>query len=99
MVNNYKNLDIIKKPLITEKTTSLSQNNQVGFIVPKTATKPEIKAAIEDVFGVKVKGVNVINVAGKKRVFRGSRGVKQDFKKAIVTLEHGNQIDITSGIK
>lgn len=99
MVNNYKNLDIIIKPLITEKTTFLSQNNQVGFIVAKTANKTEIKAAVEDIFGVKVKAVNTITAVGKKRIFRGRAGVKQDFKKAIVTLEQGNTIDITSGVK
>ncbi|MDX1949313.1 MAG: 50S ribosomal protein L23 [Rickettsiales bacterium] len=99
MVNNIKNLDIIKRPLVTEKITTLSQFNKVGFVVAKDATKPEVKQAIEDIYGVKVKAVNIINVAGKQRVFRGRAGKKQDFKKAIITLEAGNQIDITAGVK
>lgn len=99
MANNIKSLDVIKKPLITEKVTTLSQFNKVGFIVSGGATKPQIKSAVEDIFNVKVKSVNVVNTAGKNRVFRGRIGRKQDFKKAIVTLEAGNQIDITSGVK
>ena len=76
----------------------LSENNQVVFQVPLTATKPEIKAAIEALFKVKVKAVNTIRVEGKTKRFRGKLGKRVDFKKAIVTLNEGDTIDISTGL-
>jgi large subunit ribosomal protein L23 len=99
MVKEVKSLSVIKRPVITEKSTSLSANNQVVFMVDVNATKPIIKLAVEDIFGVKVKKVNVINGEGKFRVFRGYVGKKGDYKKAIVTLEAGQTIDLAAGIK
>ena len=88
----------ILSPVITEKSTKLSEYNQVVFRVPGTATKPEIKKAIEDLFKVKVKAVNTIVTKGKKKMFRGRPGVRSDVKKAIVTLKEGSSIDVTSGL-
>ncbi len=88
----------ILSPVITEKSTKLSEYNQVVFRVPGTATKPEIKKAIEDLFKVKVKAVNTMVTKGKKKMFRGRPGVRSDVKKAIVTLKEGSSIDVTSGL-
>jgi large subunit ribosomal protein L23 len=99
MAKDIKSFEIIKSPRITEKSTTLSANNQVVFMVANDARKPQIKAAVEDIFGVKVKAVNVINNQGKKKVFRGYRGERSSFKKAIITLESGQTIDITAGVK
>jgi large subunit ribosomal protein L23 len=88
----------ILSPVITEKSTKLSEHNQVVFRVPGTATKPEIKKAIEDLFKVKVKSVNTIITKGKKKLFRGRPGERSDVKKAIVTLKEGSSIDVTSGL-
>jgi large subunit ribosomal protein L23 len=99
MVQNVNSLSVIKRPVITEKSTFLSANNQVVFMVDSGATKPEIKSAVEDIFAVKVKAVNVVNNKGKQRVFRGYRGKRSGFKKAIITLEAGQTIDITAGVK
>ncbi len=94
-----KNLSIIKSPVITEKSTSLSQFNQVVFKVDTKANKTDIKIAVQEIFGVKVKKVNVINGEGKQKLFRGHAGRRSDYKKAIVTLEAGQTIDIAQGIK
>ncbi len=99
MVKELKSLSVIKRPVVTEKSTFLSANNQVVFMVDNSANKPEIKAAVEDIFGVKVKAVNVVNTKGKQKVFRGRLGKRSGFRKAIVTLEAGQTIDITSGVK
>ena len=99
MVKEVKSLSVIKRPVITEKSTSLSANNQIVFMVDPNATKPIIKLAIEDIFGVKVKKVNVINGEGKQRLFRGFAGKRSDYKKAVITLEAGQTIDIAAGIK
>jgi large subunit ribosomal protein L23 len=88
----------ILSPVITEKSTKLSEHNQVVFRVPGTATKPEIKRAIEELFKVKVKSVNTMVTKGKKKMFRGRPGVRSDVKKAIVTLKEGSSIDVTSGL-
>jgi large subunit ribosomal protein L23 len=93
-----RHYDAILAPIITEKATMLSENNQVVFQVPLTATKPEIKAAIEALFKVKVKAVNTIRVEGKTKRFRGKLGKRVDFKKAIVTLNEGDTIDISTGL-
>lgn len=85
--------EIIRAPHITEKATLGSQHSQVTFSVPMKATKPEIKQAVEVLFGVKVKGVNTLIQKGKTKTFRGIRGRRSDFKKAVVTLEQGQIID------
>jgi large subunit ribosomal protein L23 len=90
--------DVIIAPVITEKATAASEKNQVVFEVRKTATKPEIKEAVEKLFEVKVKRVNTLNLKGKTKGFRGRRGFQGDYKKAIVTLEEGHSIDVTTGL-
>ncbi len=90
--------DVILSPVITEKATKLTDHNQVVFRVPLDATKPAIAKAVEDLFKVKVKAVNTVTVKGKNKAFRGTRFKRSDFKKAIVTLEEGHQIDITTGL-
>ena len=91
-------LDIIRYPIVTEKSTNLSSHNQVTFAVLKTASKPEIKAAIESVFGVSVKAGNTLIKKGKVKRFKGRVGVQEDVKKAIITLNDGQQLDLGSGI-
>ena len=98
MTAEQRHYDIIIAPLITEKATAASEKNQVVFEVAKSATKPQIKEAIEKLFAVKVKRVNTLNTKRKTRVFRGRRGVVGNFKKAIVTLEEGHSIDVTTGL-
>ena len=93
-----KNYDIIRAPAITEKATLLSESNQVVFNVAGTASKPEIKKAVEELFNVKVKAVNTLVRKGKTKRFRGVRGRQSDVKKAIVTLEDGQAIDVTTGL-
>ncbi|MEO1281417.1 MAG: 50S ribosomal protein L23 [Pseudomonadota bacterium] len=93
-----KAYDVILSPVITEKSTLVAEANQVLFNVAKTATKPEIKMAVETLFNVKVKAVNTLVRKGKKKVFRGRPGVQSDEKKAIVTLEDGQAIDVTTGL-
>ena len=92
------NHDVILAPVITEKATILTESNQVVFRVALNATKPQIAKAIEELFKVKVKGVNTLRVKGKKKLFRGRAFERSDFKKAVVTLEEGFQIDITTGL-
>jgi large subunit ribosomal protein L23 len=90
--------DVILSPVITEKATAASENNQVVFKVHRDATKPEIKAAIEELFKVKVLSVNTLTRKGKTKQFRGIRGRQQDVKKAIVRLSEGDKIDVTTRI-
>ena len=90
--------DIIRRPIITEKATMASENNAVVFEVAKSASKPEIKGAVEAVFGVKVKAVNTTITKGKVKRFKGRPGVRNDVKKAYVTLEDGNTIDVSTGL-
>ncbi|WP_428488505.1 50S ribosomal protein L23 [Rhodopila sp.] len=89
---------IIRAPLITEKMTILSENGQFGFKVAIDATKPEIAAAVETLFNVKVKSVNTLVQKGKTKRFKGRPGVRSDVKKAIVTLAPGQSIDFTTGL-
>jgi large subunit ribosomal protein L23 len=93
-----RHYDVIIAPVITEKATNLSEQNKVVFEVAPTATKPQIKAAVEKLFDVKVKGVNTAVTKGKIKVFRGIKGRRNDVKKAIVTLEEGQAIDVTTGL-
>ncbi|MBV0887579.1 MULTISPECIES: 50S ribosomal protein L23 [Komagataeibacter] len=88
--------DIIRSPLITEKATALSEKNQVGFKVAIDATKPEIKVAVETLFGVKVLGVNTLIQKGKAKRFKGRPGQRSDVKKAFVQLAEGQSIDLTA---
>lgn len=90
--------DIIRAPLITEKMTILSERNQFGFRVAVGASKPQIAAAVENLFNVKVLAVNTILQKGKTKRFRGRPGVRSDIKKAIVTLAPGQTIDFTTGL-
>ena len=90
--------DVILSPVITEKATIASEHNQVIFKVAGTATKPQIKEAVEKLFDVKVKAVNTMVRKGKRKAFRGRPGVQSDVKKAIVTLEDGHRIDVTTGL-
>ncbi|HET9902860.1 MAG TPA: 50S ribosomal protein L23 [Xanthobacteraceae bacterium] len=93
-----RHYDVIIAPVITEKATTASEYNQVIFKVAKNATKSEIKEAVEKLFDVKVKSVNTLVRKGKTRMFRGVRGQMSDVKKAIVTLEEGHRIDVTTGL-
>jgi large subunit ribosomal protein L23 len=90
--------DVILAPVITEKATIASEHNQVVFKVRKSATKPQIQEAVERLFRVKVKAVNTLIRAGKTKRFRGIAGKQNDMKKAIVTLEDGHSIDVTTGL-
>jgi large subunit ribosomal protein L23 len=93
-----RHYDIVLAPHITEKTTMLSENNAVVFKVAPNASKPEIKAAIEALFNVKVTNVNTIVSKGKSKRWKGQPYQRSDMKKAIVTLADGQSIDVTSGI-
>lgn len=97
-ISKERMFDIIRAPVITEKATMGSEHNQVTFKVPLNASKPEIKAAIEGVFGVKVTAVNTLVAKGKVKRFRGRVGIRNDVKKAIVTLAEGQSIDVTTGV-
>jgi large subunit ribosomal protein L23 len=93
-----RHYDVIIAPVITEKATMASERNQVTFRVARNATKPQIKEAVEKLFDVKVKSVNTLVRKGKIKGFRGVWGEQSDVKKAIVTLEEGHRIDVTTGL-
>ena len=93
-----RHYDIILSPVITEKATMASEHGQVMFRVAAHATKPQIKEAVEKLFDVKVKSVNTLVRRGKTKVFRGNFGSQSDVKRAIVTLEEGHRIDVTTGL-
>jgi large subunit ribosomal protein L23 len=95
---NAKHYDAIIAPVITEKATLLSDHNKVVFQVPLTATKKDVKEAVEALFKVKVRAVNTIVQKGKVKRFRGLEGRRSDRKKAIVTLAEGHSIDVTTGL-
>jgi large subunit ribosomal protein L23 len=97
-VSKERQYELLLSPVITEKATLGSEHNQVTFRVPLDATKPEIKVAVEQVFDVKVLSVNTLRQQGKKKMFRGRRGQRSDYKKAIVRLAEGHSIDVTTGI-
>ncbi|WP_417743399.1 50S ribosomal protein L23 [Salipiger sp.] len=90
--------DVIRKPIITEKSTMASENGAVVFEVSIDATKPQVKEAVEALFGVKVKAVNTTITKGKVKRFRGQIGRRNDVKKAYVTLAEGNSIDVSTGL-
>ncbi|ABE05141.1 MAG: 50S ribosomal protein L23 [Janthinobacterium lividum] len=98
-MSSYKYYDLIRRPVITEKTTLLSEQNKYTFYVDKLAEKLAVKKAIEEIFKVKVKKVNILNVKGKKKRFKGVIGRQVDRKKAVVTLEKDHNIDFAGGIK
>ncbi|MCU0820444.1 MAG: 50S ribosomal protein L23 [Beijerinckiaceae bacterium] len=93
-----KMYDVILSPVITEKATALSEQNKVVFKVARDATKPQIKAAVEKLFDVKVTAVNTLVRKGKEKRFKGNIGRQSDVKKAIVTLAEGQTIDVTTGL-
>jgi len=97
-VSKQRLYEVIRAPLVTEKSTMASEHNQVVFKVPLNASKPEIKIAVEDLFKVKVKAINTLRQKGKSKRFRGRIGQRSDIKKAYVTLEEGHSIDVTTGI-
>jgi len=98
MTPDPRHYDVIVSPVITEKATNLSEHNKVVFRVSPDATKPQIKEAVERLFDVKVKSVNTLVTKGKVKMFRGRRGQRSDVKKAVVTLEEGQSIDVTTGL-
>ncbi len=93
-----RHYDVILSPVITEKATMASERNQVVFKVARTATKPQIKEAVEKLFDVKVKTVNTLVRKGKVKAFKGTIGTQSPVKRAIVTLEEGHRIDVTTGL-
>ena len=97
-VSQLQAYDLITMPMVTEKSTMGSEHNQVTFRVPLTATKPEIKQAVELLFKVKVKAVNTLRQTGKTKRFRGKLGKRANYKKAMITLVEGENIDVTTGV-
>ncbi len=97
-MTDVRHYDVIVSPVITEKSSFAAEQNQVVFNVAGTASKPEIKGAVEALFGVKVKAVNTLVRKGKVKRFRGIKGKQNDVKKAIVTLADGDSIDVTTGL-
>ena len=98
VISKERMYDVVRAPVITEKATMGSEFRQVTFKVPLDASKPEIKAAVEGIFGVKVTAVNTLITKGKVKRFRGRPGVRSDVKKAVVTLAEGHSIDVTTGV-
>ena len=97
-MSKFSNYDIIRSPVVTEKSTLASEHGQIVFDVAMDATKSDIKAAVEGLFSVKVKAVNTLVRKGKVKRFRNVLGVRNDTKKAIVTLVDGQSIDISTGV-
>jgi len=97
-VSKERMYEVLRAPVITEKSTAISEHNQIVFRVAMDATKPEIRAAVEDLFGVKVTAVNTLRQKGKVKRFRGRPGRRPDTKKAVVSLAEGESIDVTSGL-
>ena len=98
MSAKHEHYDVIRKPIITEKATMASEANAVVFEVSMASNKPQIKEAVEALFNVKVKAVNTSITKGKVKRFRGQMGRRKDVKKAYVTLEEGNTIDVSTGL-
>ena len=93
-----RHYDVIIAPVITEKATMASEHNKVVFKVRRDATKPQIKDAVEKLFDVKVKNVNTLTRKGKRKMFKNKVGLLSDVKRAVVTLEEGHRIDVTTGL-
>ena len=98
VISTERMYELIRRPVVTEKSTMMSEHNTVVFQVPLDATKPEIKQAVEKLFDVKVAAVNTLRAKGKTKRFRRTVGRRSDIKKAMVTLEEGHSIDVTTGI-
>lgn len=98
VVATATSFDVIRRPVITEKAMKGSEHGQYVFVVDTNATKLQIKQAVEAVFNVKVTAVNTLRQEGKRKIFRGVKGVRSETKKAIVTLADGQSIDVTAGI-
>ena len=97
-VSQERMYELVRRPVITEKATTVSEHNQVVFRVPLEASKPEIRAAVEGLFKVKVDAVNTLRQQGKKKMWKRRPGRRSDYKKAIVTLAEGHSIDVTTGV-
>ena len=97
-ISREKAYNTILKPIVTEKSTLLLENNQVVFLVDINSNKIDIKKSIELIFGVKVSAVNVIKVKGKTKRFKGTLGKRSDYKKAIISLPDGQSIDLSAGV-
>ena len=97
-VSSERAYEVLRRPIVTEKSTLGSEHGQVSFEVAINASKPEIKAAVEQLFKVKVRAVNTLRQKGKTKRFRGRMGQRSDVKKAFITLEPGHSIDVTTGI-
>jgi large subunit ribosomal protein L23 len=97
-VSDQRRYELLRRPVITEKATLGSESNQVTFRVPMDASKPEIKVAVEKLFDVTVMSVNTLRQKGKIKMFRGRRGRRKDYKKAVVRLAEGDSIDVTTGV-
>ncbi len=97
-MKNINAFNILKMPIITEKATTVTEFGQYCFEVDRDSSKTQIKKAVEHIFGVKVKAVNTLILKGKKKVFRGHIGFRKDKKKAYVTLDAGQKIDISAGV-
>ena len=97
-VSQERMYQLVRRPVITEKATTVSEHNQVVFRVPLEASKPEIRAAVEGLFKVKVDAVNTLRQQGKKKMWKRRPGRRSDYKKAIVTLAEGHSIDVTTGV-
>ena len=98
MPTRQQMFDIVRSPVITEKATNVSEHNQVIFRVPLSATKRQVRVAIEALFNVQVTAINTMRIPGKLKRFRGRAGRRSDYKKALVTLGAGQRIDVTTGI-
>ncbi len=99
VLSNARLYDVIVRPVVTEKSTAAAEQNKVTFRISPTATKKDVKAAVESIFKVSVLKVNTVNVEGKVKKFRGRPGQRSDFRKAIVTLAAGSTIDFAAGAK
>ena len=97
-MSTERNYDVLVGPLVTEKATMLSEHGQIAFRVRLDATKAEIRRAVENLFDVKVTAVNTLRVKGKTKIFRGRRGRRSDYKKAIITLAEGQNVDYLAGL-
>lgn len=97
-MTDLSHYDVIRSPVITEKSTMVSEHNKVVFTVAGSATKADVKAAVEALFKVKVTAVNTLNRKGKTKRFRGVKGRQSDSKRAIVTLAEGQMLDVTTGL-